>query len=133
MTHLIDLATLTGAIVRSLGNVIAGLFANDDEFSQAIMATSRPCGEKFWAMPLEDEYADSLKDKVADFKNVTGEVGAITAALFLREFLPKDVKWAHWDIAGTAFATKEWKYTAFGSTGFGLQSLVAIAKKLGEQ
>lgn len=133
VTHLIDLATLTGAIVRSLGNVIAGLFANDDEFSQAIMATSRPCGEKFWAMPLEDEYADSLKDKVADFKNVTGEVGAITAALFLREFLPKDVKWAHWDIAGTAFATKEWKYTAFGSTGFGLQSLVAIAKKLGEQ
>jgi leucyl aminopeptidase len=130
VTHLIDIATLTGAIVRALGNVMAGVFCNDIDFTQTIVESSRTCGEKFWPMPLEEEYAESIQDKVADFKNVTGEVGAITAALFLREFIPENVKWAHWDIAGTAYATKEWKYTSFGSTAFGIQSLVAIAKKL---
>jgi len=133
VTHLIDIATLTGAMVRALGNVMAGFFCNDDDFAQSIVQSGKACGEKFWQLPLEDEYADSLKDKIADFKNVTGEVGAITAALFLREFIPADVKWAHWDIAGTAFTTKEWKYTAFGSTAFGVQSLVTLAQQLGEK
>ncbi len=120
-------------MVRALGSVMAGFFSNDEIFAAQILASGKSCGEKFWPMPLEDEYADSLKDKVADFKNVTGEVGAITAALFLREFVPANTKWSHWDIAGTAFTTKEWKYTAFGSTAFGVQSLVALAEKLGEQ
>lgn len=133
VTHLVDIATLTGAMVRALGNVVTGFFCNDEEFAQSVLASGKSCGEKFWPLPLEDEYADSIKDKVADFKNVTGEVGAITAALFLREFVPENVKWAHWDIAGTAFTTKEWKYTAFGSTAFGVQSLVALAQRLGEQ
>lgn len=132
-THIVDVATLTGAMVRALGSVMAGFFSNDEIFAAQILSSGKSCGEKFWPMPLEDEYADSLKDKVADFKNVTGEVGAITAALFLREFVPDNAKWSHWDIAGTAFTTKEWKYTAFGSTAFGVQSLVALAEKLGEQ
>lgn len=133
VTHLIDIATLTGAMVRALGNAITGFFCNDDHFSTQIVAAGKENGEKFWPMPLEDEYADSLKDKVADFKNVTGEVGAITAALFLREFIPENVKWSHWDVAGTAFTTKEYKYTSFGSTGFGIHSLVALAQRLAQQ
>ena len=83
-------------------------------------------------MPLEEEYADALKDKVADLCNTSPEAGAISAALFLKEFVPENTKWAHWDIAGTAFVTKPWKYTKSGATGFGIQTLIAIADKLGE-
>jgi leucyl aminopeptidase len=118
--------------MRALGNSIAGLFANDHEFGREILETGRACGEKFWPMPLDEEYAEGLKDKFADLKNITdGGPGAITAALFLREFVPQGAAWAHLDIAATAFTTKPWKYTAFGATGFGVQTLVEMAMRLG--
>jgi leucyl aminopeptidase len=91
-------------------------------------------GEKFWELPLEAEYRDWMDDPTADMKNVTskGEAGAITAGLFLQEFAPEGAKWAHWDIAGTAFVTSPWKYVRSGATGFGLKTLVETARKLGK-
>jgi leucyl aminopeptidase len=130
-THVVDLATLTGAIVRALGSSIAGLFANQPEWAVRIAEAGRRSGEKFWQMPLEMEYRERLDDPVADLKNIGGaEAGAITAALFLQEFVSGDVAWAHLDIAGTAFVTKPWKYFREGATGFGIPTLVDLARGL---
>ncbi len=132
-THIVDVATLTGAMVRALGNSITGFFANDDAFAKAVMEAGRASCEKFWPMPLDEEYADELKDHYADLSNVGKSAGAILAALFLREFVPEEVKWSHWDIAGTAYTTRPWKYTAYGATGTGVQTLAELARKLGEE
>jgi leucyl aminopeptidase len=130
-THIIDLATLTGAIVRAIGPSVAGLFSNDGDFSQTIMKAGESVGEKFCAFPLEEEYREYLDDPVADMKNVgKQEAGAITAALFLNEFVPPKTAWSHWDIAGTAFTTAPWKYYKPGGTGWGVKTLVAVAKDL---
>jgi leucyl aminopeptidase len=131
-THIINLATLTGAVVRALGPAITGLFANDAAFAKAIVKAGAAHGEKFWELPLELEYREWLDDPTADMKNVTskGEAGAITAGLFLQEFVPEGAKWAHWDIAGTAFVTANWKYFKPGATGAGLKTLLEMARKL---
>jgi leucyl aminopeptidase len=131
-THVINIATLTGAVVRALGPSMAGLFANDAGFGAAIKTAGGEQGEKFWELPLEEEYREWMEDPVADLKNVTNkpEAGAITAGLFLSEFVPAGVKWSHWDVAGTAFTTSSWKYFKPGATGFGLKTLVALAKTL---
>ena len=110
-THIIDLATLTGAMVRALGYAVTGFFSNDDDLALKVINCGEACCEKFWSMPLEEEYADALKDKFADLKNTGSDAGAISAALFLQEFVPENTAWAHWDIAGTAFVSKKWKYT----------------------
>ncbi len=80
-------------------------------------------------MPLEEEYADALKDHFADLKNTGSDAGAISAALFLQEFVPENTAWTHWDIAGTAFVDKKWKYTEYGATGFGVQTLIQLARE----
>ena len=131
-THVIDLATLTGAAVRALGTAMTALMANDAAFAAALRRTGAEQGEKFWELPLEAEYREWMDDPTADMKNVTskGEAGAITAGLFLQEFVPEGVKWSHWDIAGTAFVTSPWKYVKSGATGFGLKTLVETARKL---
>jgi leucyl aminopeptidase len=131
-THVINIATLTGAVVRALGPAMTGLFANDAEFGATIKKAGAENGEKFWELPLEEEYREWMEDPVADMKNVTSkpEAGAITAGLFLSEFVPAGVKWSHWDVAGTAFTTSTWKYFKPGATGFGLKTLVALAKEL---
>jgi leucyl aminopeptidase len=131
-THVINIATLTGAVVRALGPSMAGLFANDASFGAAIKKAGTETGEKFWELPLEEEYREWMEDPVADLKNVTNkpEAGAITAGLFLSEFVPAGVKWSHWDVAGTAFTTSTWKYFKPGATGFGMKTLVALAKEL---
>jgi leucyl aminopeptidase len=130
-THIIDLATLTGAIVRAIGPSIAGLFSNDAGFTQTLFKAAESAGEKFCAMPLEEEYREYLDDPVADMKNVgKQEAGAITAALFLQEFVPAKTAWSHWDIAGTAFTTSPWKYYRPGGTGWGVKSLVEVAREL---
>ena len=133
-THVINIATLTGAVVRALGPSMAGLFANDEGFGAAIKKAGGASGEKFWELPLEEEYREWMEDPVADLKNVTNkpEAGAITAGLFLSEFVPAGVKWSHWDVAGTAFTTSTWKYFKPGATGFGLKTLITLAKELGE-
>ena len=75
---------------------------------------------------------DALKDKFADLKNTGSDAGAIAAALFLQEFVPENTAWAHWDIAGTAFTTKKWKYTEYGATGFGVQTLIELAREMSQ-
>jgi leucyl aminopeptidase len=127
-THIVDLATLTGAVIRALGPVMTGLFANDDAFAQRIEGIGKQEGEKFWRLPLEAEYREGLDDTVADLKNVSGVAGAITAGLFLQEFVPAGAQWSHWDIAGTAFTDKAWKYYGKGATGWGVKSLVGLAE-----
>jgi leucyl aminopeptidase len=129
-THIIDLATLTGAMVRALGYAVAGFFSNDDALALNVINCGEACCEKFWSMPLEEEYADALKDHFADLKNTGSDAGAIAAALFLQEFVPENTAWAHWDIAGTAFVSKAWKYTDFGATGFGVQTLIELARRM---
>ena len=129
-THIVDLATLTGAMVRALGYAVTGFFSNDDDLGLKVINCGEACCEKFWSMPLEEEYADALKDKFADLKNTGSDAGAIAAALFLQEFVPENTAWAHWDIAGTAFTTKKWKYTEYGATGFGVQTLIELARRM---
>ncbi len=129
-THIIDLATLTGAMVRALGYAVTGFFSNDDDLARAVINCGEECCEKFWSMPLEEEYADALKDRFADLKNTGSDAGAISAALFLQEFVPANTAWSHWDIAGTAFVSKKWKYTEYGATGFGVQTLIELARRM---
>jgi leucyl aminopeptidase len=109
----IDIATLTGACVIALGNHLSGLFSNDEELSEALVDAGRRADDRVWPMPIGEEYADGLKSNFADFANVAGrEGGAITAACFLAKFTD-GLKWAHLDIAGTAYQSGAQK----GSTG----------------
>ena len=121
---IIDLATLTGACVTALGGQIAGLFSNNDELAAALLQCSQESGEPLWRLPLVKEYKEDIKSTVADIKNTgSGSAGAIAAALFLQEFV-SDVPWAHLDIAGPSFTSKDNGYTPKGATGFGVRTLV---------
>jgi leucyl aminopeptidase len=109
----IDIATLTGACVIALGNHVSGLMSNDDGLAAALESAGRACGDLCWRLPISDDYAEQLRTNFADLANVAGrEGGAITAACFLWKFA-KDLRWAHLDIAGTAWLSG----SAKGSTG----------------
>jgi leucyl aminopeptidase len=126
-THLVDAATLTGAIVVALGHLNVGLFANEDGMRDRVLQASKAEGEHMWAMPLEDEYKDYLKTPFADVANVGGRWGgAITAAIFLKEFA-EDTPWVHLDIAGTAWLDDAKPFLAKGPTGVPLRTLVRLA------
>ncbi|KAF9662745.1 hypothetical protein SADUNF_Sadunf18G0086200 [Salix dunnii] len=117
---IIDLATLTGACVVALGPSIAGVFTPSDELANEVFSAAEASGEKLWRMPLEESYWESMKSGVADMVNTGGRPGgAITAALFLKQFVDEKVQWMHIDIAGPVWNEK--KRTA---TGFGIQTLV---------
>jgi leucyl aminopeptidase len=120
----IDLATLTGAIMVALGKDFAGLFCNDDKLAEQLAAASKATGEKVWRMPLDKSYDKMLESKNADVKNIGGRwAGACTAAAFINRFIKKDMPWAHLDIAGTAMdAPKSEINTSWGS-GWGVQLL----------
>jgi leucyl aminopeptidase len=120
----IDLATLTGAIMVALGKEFAGLFANDDKLADQLVAAAKATGEKVWRMPLDKGYDRMIDSKNADVKNMGGRWGgSCTAAAFLNRFIKKDVPWAHLDIAGTAMdAPKNEINTSWGS-GWGVQLL----------
>ncbi|MEZ0227629.1 MAG: leucyl aminopeptidase [Planctomycetota bacterium] len=120
----IDLATLTGACVVALGDVRAGLFGNDEGLLQELKAAGDHTGEKVWPMPLDEEYGEHVKSEAADLKNLgrAGQAGSISAAYFLKHFAPAKTKWAHMDIAGTAWTSLGEKvYTGKGATGFGVR------------
>jgi leucyl aminopeptidase len=120
---MIDLATLTGAIIISLGHVQAGLFANDDALAEGLTAAGKAVGEPVWRLPLGEDYDKQLKSDIADMKNVGGrEAGSITAAQFLKRFVG-DVAWAHLDIAGMAWAKKDAALCPKGATAFGVRLL----------
>ncbi len=123
--EVIDIATLTGACMVALGSAASGIMGNNDEFVKNIIATGRYSGEKYWQMPMWQEYRDNMNSDVADMKNTgTRNGGASAAGMFLKEFVPDDVKWAHIDIAGTAFLDKPQKEFCKGATGAGLRTLL---------
>ncbi len=121
---IIDLATLTGAIIICLGNQKAGLFSNDDVLAKRIAAAGEVVGEPVWRMPLGDEYDRMLKSDTADVRNISGGYGAgsITAAQFLQRFVDK-TPWAHLDIAGVTWSKKDLPTAPKGGTGFGVRLL----------
>lgn len=123
---LIDLATLTGACMVALGEEIAGLFANNETLAKDLQSSAGKTGERIWEMPLVPEYRELIKGNVGDVKNSAGKKygGAITAALFLQEFVGADIAWAHLDIAGPAFEEKKKALTPYGGTGFGVRMLL---------
>jgi leucyl aminopeptidase len=120
---MVDLATLTGGIIVSLGHEYAGLFSNDEPLAQKLLATGTAWGEKLWRMPLGDAYDKMLKSEIADMKNVGGRPGgSISAACFIQRFV-NNVPWAHLDIAGTAWSTKDTPTVPKGATAFGVRLL----------
>lgn len=120
---MVDLATLTGAILIALGDQHAGLFTNNDELAERIAQAGEGVGEKVWRFPLGDAYDKQLKSDIADMKNVGGrEAGSITAAQFLQRFV-NDVPWAHIDIAGVTWSKKEQPTVPKGATAFGVRLL----------
>jgi leucyl aminopeptidase len=127
-THLVDAATLTGAIVVALGNVNTGVFGSDAAFTERVLASARRAGEKMWAMPLDDDYRDLIKSTIADIQNVSGGrgAGAIVAAWFLREFTG-DTPWVHLDIAGTAWLDDAKPWAGKGGTGVAVRTLIDLA------
>jgi leucyl aminopeptidase len=127
----IDMATLTGACVVALGENIAGIFSPDDQLADSLIRAGNDAHERCWRMPLPDDYKTQLKSDVADLSN-TGATrwgGAITAALFLSEFV-KDTRWAHVDIAGPAFLKKGNSYGEAGATGFGVRLLYRLLETI---
>jgi leucyl aminopeptidase len=123
--EMIDLATLTGACIVALGKAISGVMGTDQKLIDNLIRIGEEQGERLWALPLVEEYADLLRSEVADLRNVGGrDAGAITAGLFLKEF-SEDKPWAHIDIAGPAWADSELAYAPKGATGVGVRTLVA--------
>jgi leucyl aminopeptidase len=123
-THLIDAATLTGAVVVALGAVNAGAFSNDDETYRHFSDALEVSGERFWRLPVEDEYREMIKSTIADIMNTGGSRygGAITAAMFLKEFV-EDTPWIHLDIAGLAWTDEPKPWMAKGPSGIAVRSI----------
>ena len=131
-THLVDAATLTGAVVVALGYVNAGVFANDDKMYERFQRALEKSGEKFWRLPLDDEYKESIRSYIADIINSGGRWGgAITAAMFLKEFA-EETPWIHLDIAGTAWMEEQKPWIAKGPSGIAVRSLIEFAKGFGD-
>ena len=130
-THVVDIATLTGAVVRALGPSVAGVMGTDRDLVRRVVRSGENHGEPFWELPLVEEYRESLRTPYADVNNIAagGLAGAITAGLFLREFVPAGAAWAHLDIAGPMFKDKEWKYFDAGAIGFGVKTLVDLCER----
>jgi leucyl aminopeptidase len=122
---IVDLATLTGAIIVSLGSEYAGLFSNDDKISDQLSKAGEKVGEKVWRMPLNDNYDKLIDSKKADMQNINyvGGAGSTTAAQFLQRFILNKTPWAHLDIAGMAFSKYGGALNSGGATGYGVRLL----------
>jgi leucyl aminopeptidase len=126
-THLVDVATLTGACIVALGKTTTGLFGRPDGWVQAVLRASERAGDRSWPMPTFPDYFEQLKSEIADFSNTGGRPGgAITAALFIKEFAA-DLPWAHLDVAGTAWAEDAKPYQPKGATGVAVRTLAELA------
>jgi leucyl aminopeptidase len=129
-THLVDTATLTGAIVVALGHLHTGLFSNNDAFRDQVAAAGRCAGERLWPMPLDEDYKDYLKSAFADIANIGGRWGgAVTAAKFLEEFV-EGKPWAHLDIAGTAWLEDDKPFMAKGPSGVGVRTFCCLIEAI---
>ena len=121
---IVDLATLTGAMIISLGHEYGGMFSNDDALAQELSAAGGAVGERLWRMPMGDAYDKMIESPIADMKNVgPREAGSITAAQFLLRYIEDGVRWAHLDIAGMVWASKPGTLYDKGATGFGVRLL----------
>ena len=128
--EVIDIATLTGACVVALGTAVSGVMGNDENMIKKIIETAKCSGEKYWELPMYQEYRDGLKSEIADMKNTgTRNGGASAAGMFLKEFVTDDVKWVHIDVAGTAFLEKPQGIFCYGSTGAGVRTLLNYVAK----
>src|ERR1017187_2514369 len=127
-THLVDAATLTGAVVVALGYVNAGIFASDDNMFDRFASANKQAGEKMWRLPLDEEYKEGIKSNIADIVNSGGrQGGAISAAMFLKEFA-EDTPWIHLDIAGRGWRKNNNRWIAKGPSGIALGILVGFVK-----
>lgn len=124
-TQIVDLATLTGAVIIALGGEYAGLFANDDALAQDLINAGKITGEKVWMLPLSDAWDKSIDTPQADMKNISGnrDAGSAIGAHFLKRFINDGVKWAHLDIAGVAWSNKDKTSSPKGATAFGVRLL----------
>jgi leucyl aminopeptidase len=126
-THLVDVATLTGAVVIALGKLTSGLFGTPDAWVEQVRRVANGAGDRSWPMPVFDEYKEQLKSEIADFTNTGGRsAGSITAALFLKEFTG-GLPWVHMDIAGTAWADEARPFMPKGATGVAVRTLASLA------
>jgi leucyl aminopeptidase len=131
---LIDLATLTGAIIVGLGNENAGVFSNDDAFCNAFLKAAQTEREGAWRMPLGQAYDDLLKSRIADMKNIGGRAaGSITAAQFLQRFVQDGMPWIHLDIAGVASVKTDTALAPKGATGWGVSALNRLVSDMFEK
>jgi leucyl aminopeptidase len=127
LSPVIDVATLTGGIVVALGSTMAGVFCNDTELCDEIIAAGQAAGEKFWPMPLDEEYAEQIKSDIADVKQTGGRgASAVTAAKILENFVG-DAQWAHLDVAGTTYVDSQKPHQESGATGFAVRTLTELA------
>jgi len=132
ITRLVDVATLTGAMVTTLGKACTGVMGNDDKLVQQTIEAGKKTGERFWELPMFDEYKDLIKSDVADMKNSGGrQAGSISAALLLAEFVD-GAAWVHLDIAGTSTSDKASGYLVKGATGVPVRTLAQLATDLAE-
>ena len=124
-THIVDLATLTGAMIIALGHEYAGVFANDDVFAQDLVKAGSATGEALWQMPLHDAWDKAIDSPAADMKNISGgrDAGSAIGAHFLKRFIQDGVKWAHLDIAGVAWSNKDRSGVPKGASSFGVRLL----------
>jgi leucyl aminopeptidase len=126
-THLVDVATLTGAAVVALGKVTSALFGQPDEWVEVVRRTAQDAGDRCWPMPLYDEYAEQLRSDIADMLNTGGRpAGACTAAMFLKEFAG-GLPWAHLDVAGTAWSDEPRPWMPKGASGVAVRTLAELA------
>jgi leucyl aminopeptidase len=129
-TTIIDMATLTGAVVIALGDVYTGLLGTSQELMDDIVACSKEVGEKFWQLPIGKEYSAQIKSDIADVKNIGKgrKAGTIAGAVFIQEFV-KDAKWAHLDIAGTAWNDEPKAHYSKGPSGVAIRTLLRLIEK----
>ena len=132
-THLVDIATLTGAAVIALGDTTTGVMSNDRQLVDLFHEASAPYGERYWELPLFPEYGDLIKSSIADMKNSGGrQAGTIYGAMFLKEYVD-DAPWIHLDIAGTAWTDADAAHIVKGPTAVALRPLVALAELIAQR
>jgi len=128
-TRIVDMATLTGAVIIALGDLNTGVMGNDQTLIDEIVACGKTCGEGFWQLPVSPEYSKQIKSDIADIKNIgpRGKAGTIMGAVFIQEFVDK-AKWAHLDIAGTAWADGVKSHQSKGPTGVAIRTLLQLVE-----
>lgn len=129
-TRIVDMATLTGAVIVALGDQNTGIMGNDQEFIDEVIACGKATGENFWQLPVSAEYSKQIKSDIADIKNIgpRGKAGTIMGAVFIQEFVDK-AKWSHLDIAGTAWLDSDKPHQSKGPSGVAIRTLVNLVEK----